>query len=105
MRPAEGECDRLAASCIGDVLVGCISIALHDTAVVREQLEGVDCAATWRVAVGGGGRVGPGAGGVITGDRPEVSFLGAAAAGIEHRTTVSSIAILTEARISSRKRR
>ena len=31
--PAKGECSRLAASCIGDVLVGCISIALYDAAI------------------------------------------------------------------------
>ena len=42
MRPAEGERDRLAARRAGNVLVGRISIALHDAAVVLEQLERMD---------------------------------------------------------------
>ena len=84
--PTESERDHLAAGgVVGNVLVGGIAVALHDAAIVFEQLQGVDRAATGSVAVGDGGRVGSAPGSVITGDRPEVSLLGAATAGIEHR--------------------
>ena len=72
-----------AASAI--VLVGRISVALHDAAIAIEQLERVDRAATGSVAVGDRRRIGPAPGPVVAGDGPEVSLLGAAAAGIEHR--------------------
>jgi hypothetical protein len=52
---------------------------------VLEQLQGVDRAATRSVAVGDGRRVGAAPGPVVTSDGPEISFLGAAAARIEHR--------------------
>ena len=58
---------------------------MHDAAIVLEQLERVDRAATGSVAVGDRRRIGPAPWPVVAGDRPEVSFLGAAAAGIEHR--------------------
>ena len=85
MRPAEGERDRLVASRAGNVLVGRISIALHDAAVVIEQLECMDGAAARGVAVGYSGRIGAAPGPVIAGDGPEVSFLCLSATGIEHR--------------------
>ena len=50
--PAESQRDRLAARCVGNALVGGISVALHDAAIVLEQLQGVDRAATRSVAVG-----------------------------------------------------
>ena len=83
--PAESERDRLAACCVGNALVGGISVALHDAAIVLEQLQGVNRAATGGVAVGDGRRIRPAPGPVVTSDGPEVSFLSATAAGIEHR--------------------
>jgi hypothetical protein len=50
-----------------------------------EQLQSVDGAATRSVAVGDGRRITPAPGPVVTGNGAEVSFLGAGAAGIEHR--------------------
>jgi hypothetical protein len=85
MTPTESERDRLAAWFVGDGLVGRVSVALDDAAVILEQLQGVDRTATGRVAVGDGGRIGPAPGPVVAGNRPEVALLGAAAAGIEHR--------------------
>ena len=70
---------------VGNGLVGRIAVALHDAAIVVEQLQRVDRAATRRIGVGDGRRVRPAPGPVVAGDRPEVAFLGAAAAGIEHR--------------------
>jgi hypothetical protein len=87
MRPTEGERDRLAAGGIGNGLVGDVAVALHDPAIVLEQLERVDRAATGSVAVGDGRRVGAAPGPVVAGDGPEVSFLGAAAAGTRPTTT------------------
>src|SRR5438128_9119650 len=55
--PAESERDRLAACYVGNALVGGISVALHDAAIVLEQLEGVDRAAPRTVGVGAGGGV------------------------------------------------
>src|SRR6266571_2663016 len=83
-RWAQQKASVIAACCVGNALVGGISVALHDAAIVLEQLEGVDRAATRSVAVGDGRRVRPAPRPVVTGDGPEVSFLGAAAAGIEH---------------------
>lgn len=85
MTPTESERDRLAAWFVGNGLISRVSIALDDTVIILEQLQGVDRAAAGSVAVGDGGWIGPAPGPVITGDRPEVSLLGAAAAGIEHR--------------------
>ena len=85
MGPAEGERDRLAAGCVGDRLVGRISVALHDAAIAIEQLQRVDRAATGSIGVGDRRRIGPAPRPIVAGDRPEVSLLGAAAAGIEHR--------------------
>ncbi len=45
----------------------------------------MDRAASRSVGVGDSRRIGPAPGPVVTGDGPEVSFLGAAAARIEHR--------------------
>jgi hypothetical protein len=39
MSPAEGERHRLAAGCVGDILVGRVPITLHDAAIVLEQLQ------------------------------------------------------------------
>jgi hypothetical protein len=50
-----------------------------------EQLEAVNCTAARSVAEGDCWRISSTPGPVITGDGPEVSFLGASAAGIEHR--------------------
>jgi len=58
---------------------------LHDTAITIEQLERMNRTATRRVAVGDGRRIGPAPWPVVAGDRPEVSLLGAATAGIEYR--------------------
>jgi hypothetical protein len=102
MRPAKGECNRLTASCIGDVLVGYISIASHDAAIMFEQLERVDRAPTGSVAVGDGGRIAP-AQADRSGRWPR-SILSWCDRGRDRATgtTVSSsIAILAEARISS----
>ena len=86
MCPAEGERDGFAEiCCVGNVLVGRVSIALHDAMIGIEQLQRVDGAAARRIGVGDGGRVGSTPGPVIAGDRPEVSLLGASPAGIEHR--------------------
>src|SRR6266446_10568400 len=53
MCPAEGERDRVAGSrIIGNVLVGRVSIALHDAAIGLEQLQRVDGAAAWCIGVG-----------------------------------------------------
>src|SRR6516164_10871738 len=85
MRPAEGERDYLATCFAGDLLVGRISVALHDSAIMIEQLQGVDGPATRSVAVGNSGRITPTPGSIVTGNGPEVSFLGAPATRIEHR--------------------
>src|SRR5271165_5475109 len=85
MRPAKGERNRPAASCFGDVLIGRISIALHDASIMIEQLQSMHGAATRSVAVGNGGRIAPAPRAIVAGDGPEVSLLGAATAGIEHR--------------------
>jgi hypothetical protein len=76
---------RLLARCVGNRLVSRIPVALHDAAIVIEQLERVDRTATRSVGVGDRRRVGPTPGAVIAGDRTEVAFLGGAAAGIERR--------------------
>src|SRR2546423_3755918 len=85
MRPTEGKHDRLAAGCIGNGLVGGVSIALHDAAIVIEQLERMNRAAPRSVAVRDGWRVGPAPRPVVPRDGPEVSLFGASAGGIEHR--------------------
>jgi hypothetical protein len=85
VRPTERERDRLVACGAGNGLVGGVAVALHDAAIAIEQLEGVGGAATGSVAVGDGRRVGPAPRPVVAGNDPEVSLLGAAAAGIEHR--------------------
>ena len=85
MGPAKGERNRLVARCVGNRLVSGIPVALHDAAIVIEQLERVDRAAARSVGVGDGRRVRPAPGPIVASDGPEVSFLGAAAAGIEHR--------------------
>ena len=73
MCPAEGERDGFAEiCCVGNVLVGRVSIALHDAMIGIEQLQRVDGAAARRIGVGDGGRVGSTPGPVIAGDRPEV---------------------------------
>ena len=72
MIPTESERDRLAAWFVGDGLVGRVSVALDDAAVILEQLPGVDRAATGRVAVGDRGRIGSAPRPVVAGDRPEV---------------------------------
>src|SRR6516165_9986296 len=84
MCPAEGQRDRLAGCLVGDAFVGRVAVALHDAAIAIEQLERVDRTATRRIAEGDGRRVGPAPRPVIPGNGPEVSLLGAAAAGIEH---------------------
>src|SRR6202047_5249586 len=85
MRPAKGERNRPAASCFGDVLIARVSIALHDATIMIEQLQSMHGAATRRVAVGNSGRIAPAPRPIVAGDGPEVSFLGAATSGIEHR--------------------
>ena len=70
---------------VGNGLVGGVAVALHDAAIAVEQLQRVDRAAAGRVGVGDGRRIGPAPGPIVASDRPEVAFLGAAAAGIEHR--------------------
>src|SRR5215204_5515611 len=75
----------LAGCCGGNGLVGGVSVALHDAAVGVEQLQGVNRTATRSIGEGNGGRIGSAPGPVVTGNRPEVPLLGAAAAGIEHR--------------------
>ena len=76
MCPAEGERDGFAEiCCVGNVLVGRVSIALHDAMIGIEQLQRVDGAAARRIGVGDGGRVGSTPGPVIAGDRPEVSCI------------------------------
>jgi len=86
MNPAKGERDCVAGPCvIGNGLVGRVPVALHDATIALKQLQSVDGAAARRIGVGHGGRIGSAPGPVVAGDRPEVSFLGAATAGIEHR--------------------
>src|SRR3954468_1731906 len=84
MRPTEGQRDGPARRG-SNLLVGGIAIALHDAAIALKQLEPVDRAAAGSVAKCDGRRVGPTPGPIVASDGPEVSLLGAAAAGIEHR--------------------
>jgi hypothetical protein len=83
--PAKGERDRLVARSVGNCLVSRIPVALRDAAIVVEQLERVDRAATRSLGVGDRRRIGPAPRPVVTGDGPKISFLGAAAARIEDR--------------------
>ena len=86
MCPAEGERDGLAEiCCVGNGLVGGVSVALHDAAIGLEQLQRMHGTAAWRIGVGDSGRIRPAPGPVVAGNRPEVSLLGASPAGIEHR--------------------
>jgi hypothetical protein len=85
MGPAKGERDCLVTRSVRNRLVSRITVAVHDAAIVVEQLERVDGAATRSVGVGDGRRIVPAPGPVVTGGGPEVSFLVAAAAGIKHR--------------------
>ena len=85
MGPAEGKRDRIAALGVGNGLVSLVPIALHDAAIAIEQLEPVDRAATRSVGEGDRRRIGSAPRPIVARDGPEVSLLGAAAAGIEHR--------------------
>jgi hypothetical protein len=58
-RPAESNRDRLSTGRIGKGLVGHVSVALHDAAIVREPFQCVHRAATGSVAVGDGRRIDP----------------------------------------------
>src|SRR5262245_56087629 len=84
MRPAEGKRDGLARRG-SNLLVGGITVALHDAAIALEQLEPVDRTAAGSVAIGDGRRVSSTPRPVVPGNGPEVSLLGAAASGVEHR--------------------
>src|SRR5262249_16594546 len=79
--PAKGDCDPLRRQ----LLVRGIAVALHDAAIVCEQLLEMLAASPRRVGIGDSRRVGSAPGPVITRDRPEVAGLGLAAPGIEHR--------------------
>src|SRR5262245_61759622 len=104
MGPTERERNRFTRRRVGDALVGGVAVALHDAAITFEQLERMDRAAPGRVAIGDRRRIGPAPRPVVAGHGPEVSLLGAAAAGIEHGRH-SLTAILPEARMSSRNRK
>ena len=102
----KGERDGFAEiCCVGNVLVGRVSIALHDAMIGIEQLQRVDGAAARRIGVGDGGRVGSTPGPVIAGDRQKYPFLVRPRPGSSTGATVSSTAILSEPRMSSRSRR
>src|SRR5215472_3618929 len=75
------DCDPLRRQ----LLVRGIAVALHDAAIVCEQLLEMLAASPRRVGIGDSRRVGSAPGPVITRDRPEVAGLGLAAPGIEHR--------------------
>src|SRR5271166_1861353 len=85
MRPAERERDGLVRRLGSELLVGGVAVALHDAAIAVEQLQRMHRAAAGRVGEGDGRRIGSAPGSIVSGDRPEVSLLDPAAAGIEHR--------------------
>src|SRR5262245_64892918 len=84
MRPAESKGDGLARRG-SNLLVGGITVALHDAAIALEQLEPVDRTAGGSVAIGDGRRVSSTPRPVVPGNGPEVSPLGEDADGVEHR--------------------
>src|SRR5580704_10115630 len=66
-------------------LVRGIAVALHDAAIVREQLLEMLAASARRVGIDDGRRIGSAPGPVIARNCPEVASLRLTAPGIEHR--------------------
>lgn len=79
--PAEGDGDPVRRQ----LLVGGIAVALHDAAIVGEQLVEMLAASPRRVGIDHSRRIGAAPGPVIARDRPEVAGLRLTTPRIEHR--------------------
>ena len=100
--PAEGQRQRSAGALgIGQRIIGDVAVDLQDAAEAGEMANRVLAAATRRIEIGHGRRVGAAPWPIIARDGPQVAGLGAAAPRIEHGSVSSANSLGELFRIST----